>query len=41
MGGEWNGRSKLQSFNLAKKAMRSERDLRQEDQGDWHDALSD
>lgn len=39
MGREWNGRSKLQSFNLAKKAMRSERDLRQEDQGDWHDAL--
>ncbi len=40
-GGEWNGRSKRQSFNLAKKAMRSKRDLRQEDQGDWHDALSD
>jgi len=40
MGREWSGRSKRESFDLAKKRMKSEPDLRQEDFGNWHDRLS-
>ncbi len=37
----WEGRSKRQAFALSKKAMLAERDLREKDQGDWHDHLDD
>jgi len=40
MGREWSGRSKRESFDLAKKCMKSEPNLRQEDFGNWHDRLS-
>jgi Ca-activated chloride channel family protein len=40
MGMEWGGRSKRESFDLAKKCMKSEPDLRQKDSGNWHDRLS-
>ena len=40
MGRIWNGRSKRESFDLAKKSMRSEPDLRQKYFGNWHDRIS-
>ena len=36
---EWLGRSKRTSFNLSKKMMLSESDLRDRDTGNWHDEL--
>ena len=41
MGKEWKGRSKLKSFDLAKKKMLSEPDLLRKDSGNWHDRLSE
>ncbi len=41
MAREWKGRSKRESFDLAKKKMLSEPDLRQKDSGNWHDRLSE
>jgi Ca-activated chloride channel family protein len=41
MGREWKGRSKLKSFDLAKKEMLSEPDLLREDSGNWRDRLSE
>ena len=41
MGKEWKGRSKLKSFDLAKKEMLSEPDLLQKDSGNWRDRLSE
>jgi hypothetical protein len=38
---QWEGRSKRQAFSLSKKAMLAERDLRSQEQGDWHDHLDD
>ena len=37
--GEWHGRSKRASFNLSKKMMMSEPDLRKRKTGSWHDEL--
>ena len=36
---EWHGRSKRASFNLSKKMMMSEPDLRRRETGNWHDEL--
>jgi len=36
---KWQGRSKLSSFNLSKKMMMSESDLRNRETGSWHDEL--
>ena len=36
---KWQGRSKLSSFNLSKKIMMSEPDLRNRETGNWHDEL--
>jgi hypothetical protein len=41
MGREWKGRSKLKSFDLAKKEMLSEPDLLKKDSGNWRDRLSE
>ena len=35
----WKGRSKRASYNLSKKMMMSEPDLRNRDTGNWHDEL--
>ena len=40
MAREWKGRSKRESFDLAKKKMLNEPDLRQKDSGNWHDRLT-
>ena len=40
MGREWKGRSKLKSFDLAKKKMLNEQELLRKDSGNWHDRLS-
>ena len=37
MGKEWKGRSKLKSFDLAKKQMSSQPNLLRKDSGNWHD----
>ena len=39
MGREWKGRSKLKSFDLAKKKMLNEQELLRKDSGNWHDRL--
>mgnify|MGYP001063217172 FL=1 len=36
---QWQGRSKRASYNLSKKMMMSEPDLRDRDTGNWHDEL--
>ena len=36
---QWQGRSKRASYNLSKKMMMSEPDLRQRNTGNWHDEL--
>ena len=41
MGREWKGRSKLKSFDLAKKEMLSEPELLKKDSGNWRDRLSE
>ena len=41
MGREWKGRSKLKSFDLAKKKMLNEQELLRKDSGNWHDRLSE
>jgi len=40
MGREWKGRSKLKSFDLAKKKMLNEQELLRKDSGNWHDRLN-
>ena len=40
MAREWKGRSKRESFDLAKKKMLNEPDLRKKDSGNWHDRLA-
>ena len=37
MGKQWKGRSKLKSFDLAKKQMSSQPNLLRKDSGNWHD----
>jgi hypothetical protein len=37
--GYWKGRSKRSSYNLSKKMMMSEPDLRDRDTGNWHDEI--
>jgi hypothetical protein len=41
MGKQWKGRSKLKSFDLAKKQMSSQPNLLRKDSGNWHDRLSE
>ncbi len=41
MAREWKGRSKLKSFDLAKKKMLNEQELLRKDSGNWHDRLSE
>ena len=36
---QWQGRSKRSSYNLSKKMMMSEPDLRDRDTGNWHDEI--
>jgi hypothetical protein len=38
---QWQGRSKRASYNLSKKMMMSEPDLRRRKTGNWHDQLSE
>ena len=40
MGREWKGRSKLKSFDLAKKKMLNEQELLRKNSGNWHDRLN-